>query len=180
METLVEDREDYSWRDVTLPILIPIAPEAEPELERETGERRRGRDILIAVDHGPKSKHAFDWALIHLCRLADTVHLLHAVSSVNNEVVYQSSQVLMEKLAVEAFQVAMVRTVARIVEGDTGKVICKEAEKLKPAAVVLGTRGRGIVQRVLQGSVSEYCFRHCKSAPVIIVPGKEAGDESLI
>ncbi|KAE8008481.1 hypothetical protein FH972_004987 [Carpinus fangiana] len=180
METLVEDREEYSWRDVTLPTLIPIAPEAEPELERETGERRRGRDILIAVDHGPKSKHAFDWALIHLCRLADTIHLLHAVSSVKNEVVYEMSQGLMEKLAVEAFEVAMVRTVARIVEGDAGKVICKEAEKLKPAAVVVGTRGRGIVQRVLQGSVSEYCFHHCKSAPVIVVPGKEAGDESLI
>jgi hypothetical protein len=81
METVVEDREEYGWRDVKLPVLIPIVPEAEPELERETGERRRGRDILIAVDHGPKSKHAFDWAIIHLCRLADTVHLLHAVSS---------------------------------------------------------------------------------------------------
>ena len=80
-------------------------------------------------------------------------------------------------------------------EGDTGKAICKEAEKLKPAAVVMGTRGRGIIQRfilppslppslplslshccwtfsVLQGSVSEYCFHNCKSAPVIIVPGK--------
>jgi hypothetical protein len=81
METVVEDREEYGWRDVKLPVLIPIVPEAEPELERETGERRRGRDILIAVDHGPKSKHAFDWAIIHLCRLADTVHLVHAVSS---------------------------------------------------------------------------------------------------
>ena len=88
-------------------------------------------------------------------------------------------------------------------EGDTGKAICKEAERLKPAAVVMGTRGRGIIQRfilppslppsfppslslslalslshccwifsVLQGSVSEYCFHNCKSAPVIIVPGK--------
>lgn len=25
---------------------------------------------------------------------------------------------------------------------------------------------------MLQGSVSEYCFHNCKSAPVIIVPGK--------
>jgi hypothetical protein len=39
--------------------------------------------------------------------------------------------------------------VARIVEGDPRKVICKEAEKLKPAAVVMGTRGRGIVQRFI-------------------------------
>jgi nucleotide-binding universal stress UspA family protein len=37
--------------------------------------------------------------------------------------------------------------VARIVEGDAGKIICKEAERLKPAAVVMGTRGRSLVQR---------------------------------
>lgn len=177
MDTLQED-EEYSWREVKLPSLIPVIPE--PGLERETGERRRGRDILIAIDHGPNSKHAFDWALIHLCRLADTLHLVHAVSSVQNTVVYETSQQLMEKLAVEALQVAMVRTVARIVQGDAGKAICNEAERLKPAAVVMSTRGRSLVQSVLQGSVSEYCFHHCKAAPVIVVPGKEDGDESLI
>lgn len=78
MEALIED-EEYNWREVKLPSLIPII--SEPELERENGERRRGRDILIAVDHGPKSKHAFDWAVAHFCRLADTIHLVHAVSS---------------------------------------------------------------------------------------------------
>ncbi|EOX97997.1 Adenine nucleotide alpha hydrolases-like superfamily protein isoform 2, partial [Theobroma cacao] len=166
MDTVLED-EEYSYREVKLPTLIPIVPE--PGLERESGERRRGRDIVIAVDHGPNSKHAFDWALIHLVRLADTIHLVHAVSSVRNEIVYETSQGLMEKLAVEAFEVAM--TTARIVEGDAGKVICKEAERLKPAAVVMGTRGRSLIQSVLQGSVSEYCFHNCKSAPVIIVPG---------
>ncbi|CAB4290166.1 unnamed protein product [Prunus armeniaca] len=172
LEVVKEDEEVYSWREVKLASI--------PELERETVERRRGRDIVIAVDHGPNSKHAFDWALIHFCRLADTIHLIHAVSSVNNEIVYDASQLLMQKLAIEAFEVAMVRTIARIVEGDPGKVICKEAERVKPAAVILGTRGRGFIQSVLQGSVSEYCMHNCKSAPVVIVPGKEAGDESLI
>ncbi|GKV21147.1 hypothetical protein SLEP1_g31155 [Rubroshorea leprosula] len=149
METVEEDQE-YNYREVLLPSLIPIVPQ--PELERETGERRRGRDILIAVDHGPNSKYAFDWALIHFCRIADTLHLVNAV-----------------------------KCVARIVEGDAGKVICREADRIKPAAVVMGTRGRSIMQSVLQGSVSEYCFHHCKAAPVIVVPGKaEAGDESLI
>ncbi|XP_010254795.1 PREDICTED: universal stress protein PHOS32 [Nelumbo nucifera] len=178
METVMEDEEEYSWREVKLPSLIPIV--GEPELERETGERRRGRNILVAVDHGPNSKHAFDWALVHLCRLADTLHLVHVVSSVKNEIVYETSRGLMEKLAVEAFQVSMVRSVARIVEGDPGKAICKEAERLKPGAVVMGTRGRSLIQSVLQGSVSEYCFHNCKSAPIIIVPGKEVGEESVI
>ncbi|WCJ40161.1 Adenine nucleotide alpha hydrolases-like superfamily protein [Euphorbia peplus] len=179
METLMED-EEYNWRIVELPSLIPIVAAPSDHLDRESGERRRGRDILVAIDHGPNSKHAFDWALIHLCRLADTIHLVHAVSSVKNNIVYEMAQSLMEKLAVEAYQISMVKTVAKIVEGDPGKIICKEAEKLRPAAVVMGTRGRGFVQSVLQGSVSEYCFRHCKTAPVTIVPGEEAGDESLV
>ncbi|KAM5548853.1 hypothetical protein ABKV19_000327 [Rosa sericea] len=173
LETVKEDAQVYSWREVTL-------SHSTSGLERETGERRRGRDILIAIDHGPNSKHAFDWALIHFCRLADTIHLIHAVSSVQNGIVYEASQGLMQKLALEAFEVAMVRTNARIVEGDPGKVICKEAERIKPVAVVMGSRGRSLIQSVLQGSVSEYCFHNFKSAPVIIVPGKEVGEESLI
>lgn len=128
--------EEYNYREVKLPSLIPVAPE--PELERETGERRRGRDVIIAIDHGPNSKHAFDWTLVHFCRLADTIHLVHAVtgfflcffhmffpfnletnyhhlffyfyffSDLKNQILYDTSQGLMEKLAVEAFQVAMV------------------------------------------------------------------------
>ncbi|KAF9619478.1 hypothetical protein IFM89_007226 [Coptis chinensis] len=181
METVMED-EEYNYTEVKLPSLIPIV--GQPELERETGERRRGRDILIAIDHGPNSKHAFDWVTVHLCRLADTIHLVHAVPNISahhgNQIVYDMTQILFEKLAVEAYQVAMVKTVARIVEGDVGKVICKEADRLKPAAVVMGTRGRSLIKSVLQGSVSEYCFHNCKSAPVIIVPGKDAGEESVI
>ena len=76
---MAEREEVYNFREVVLPSLIPKVPE--PELERETGERRRGRIVLIAVDHGHNSKHAFDWALAHFCRLADTIHLVHAVSS---------------------------------------------------------------------------------------------------
>ncbi|CAA2974822.1 universal stress PHOS32 [Olea europaea subsp. europaea] len=144
MDSLMEE-EEYNLREVKLPSLIPVMPE--PELERETGERRRGRDIIIAVDHGPNSKHAFHWAITHLCRLADTVHLVHAVSSLKNQIVYDTTQVLMEKLAVEALEVAMVNSKARIVEGYVGKAICKEAERLKPAAVVIGTRGRSLMQR---------------------------------
>lgn len=85
---------------------------------------------------------------------------------------------------------------ARIVEGDAGKAICKEAERILPVAVVMGTRGRSLLQRfslslspftvcvrsktylivgflysVLQGSVSEHVFHNCTAAPVIIVPG---------
>nr|GEU52458.1 universal stress protein PHOS32 [Tanacetum cinerariifolium] len=158
MQTLNEE-EEYNWTG---------------------GDRKPGRDIIIAVDHGPKSKHAFDWALNHFCRAGDTLYLVHSVSSTKNSIVYDVSQTLMEKLTREAAKVAMVKIVSRIVEGDAGKAICKEAEKVKPIAVVMGTRGRSLMQSVLQGSVSEYCFHNCKAAPVIIVPGLvEAAEESV-
>ena len=62
MQTLNEE-EEYDW---TL---------------NDPANRRPARDIVIAVDHGPKSKHAFDWALQHFCRVGDTIYLVHAVSS---------------------------------------------------------------------------------------------------
>jgi len=176
METIVEN-EEHKWKEVNLPAHLKQQPE--PELERETGERRRGRDILVSVDHGPQSKHAFDWAIAHLCRMADTLHLVHVVTNSDDEVLFGATQALMERLAIEAYEVAMVKTEARIMEGDVGKAICREAVRIKPAALVMGTRGRGIIKSVLQGSKSEYCFHHC-SCPVVIVPPKEAGDESVI
>ncbi|KAF6998327.1 hypothetical protein CFC21_014451 [Triticum aestivum] len=81
METVEEDVEEYSWREVVLLRLILVVPHAAPELERETGERRHGRDLLIVVDFGPNCRNAFCWVLAHLSRLADTPHLVYTVSS---------------------------------------------------------------------------------------------------
>ncbi|KAF6166663.1 hypothetical protein GIB67_005525 [Kingdonia uniflora] len=131
MEPVREDEEEKSWR--------------QSEFKRE---RKIGRDVIVAIDHGPNSKLAFDWALLHFCRDADTLYIVHAVSSTQNQIVYDMSQDLMAKLAVEAFQISKVKTVPRIVEGDPGKVICKEVNKLKPAALIMGTtRGRSWFQR---------------------------------
>ncbi|KAF5745718.1 hypothetical protein HS088_TW07G01310 [Tripterygium wilfordii] len=174
MEAVIVE-EEFTWREVNLPSAV-----TEPELERDTGLRRRDipRDILIAIDHDRNSRQAFEWALIHLCRPTDTIHLVHAVSSVRNEELYLATQALMEKLSFEAAQAGVGATVARIVKGDAGKVICWEAERLLPAAVVMGSKGKSIVRSVLRGSVSEYCFKHCKVSPVVIVPEKKLEQET--
>ena len=36
---------------------------------------------------------------------------------------------------------------ARIMEGDVGKALCHEAVRINPAALVMGTRGLGIIKR---------------------------------
>ncbi|KAK9942500.1 hypothetical protein M0R45_008162 [Rubus argutus] len=45
LETVKEDEEVYNWSELKLSSSIS-------GLDRETGERKRGRDILIAIDHG--------------------------------------------------------------------------------------------------------------------------------
>ncbi|KAJ7545005.1 hypothetical protein O6H91_09G102500 [Diphasiastrum complanatum] len=140
----------------------------EAELERETVQRRRGRDILLAIDHTPFTKNAFNWTLAHLCRLADTLHFLHVLpgseeellctspKTKNQRVHLEAAEAWMDKLAAEAYDVTMVKTESKVVYGDPGKEICAAAARIKPIATVLGSRGRGIVKSLLMGSVSEY------------------------
>ncbi|KAG0493475.1 hypothetical protein HPP92_004469 [Vanilla planifolia] len=86
----------------------------------------------------------------------------------------------MEKLSVEAFQTVMAKTVARIVEGDPGKVICREANRLKPVAVVMGTRGRSIIQRQLddEEDVASYALSQAMAVSGLTPPGSDM-DELL-
>jgi nucleotide-binding universal stress UspA family protein len=143
---------------------------------------RHGRNILIAVDHSPDSRRAFEWALFNLVRMADTIHLVHVLPANLHQddasAIMQATEVLFDKLQKQAYEVAMVKTERRIIEGDPGKVLSHESARLEPAAVVMGCRGRSLVKSVLLGSVSEYCTRHCL-CPVIIVPHKDDRDQEL-
>ncbi len=56
----------------------------------------------------------------------------------------------------------------RLVEGAAGQMICKVAEDIDADVVVVGSHGRGFLQRVVIGSVSEYVVRH-SSVPVLVV-----------
>ena len=63
---------------------------------------------------------------------------------------------------------------ARIVEGDAGKAICKEAERILPVAVVMGTRGRSLLQRFslsLSLSLSLSPFTVCVRSKTYLIVG---------
>ena len=57
---------------------------------------------------------------------------------------------------------------ALILPGDARKVIVRECERIKPAALVIGSRGMGTIKRSLLGSVSDHCLHAC-DCPVIVV-----------
>jgi len=169
----------------SIPEDAAVAEPLKSELDHETRTvRHHGRNILVAIDHGMDSRRAFDWALTHLIRMADTLYLLHIMPTnlhartEEESALMQATEVLMDKLTKEAYEVAMVRTEQRIIEGEPGKAICAEAARLQPTAIVMGSRGRGVVKSVLLGSVSEYCMRH-SPCPVVVVPHRDDRLEQL-
>ena len=52
-------------------------------------------------------------------------------------------------------------------EGEPREVIVKEAERLKVQLIIMGSRGLGIVQRLLLGSVSDYVVHNAKCSVLI-------------
>ena len=55
----------------------------------------------------------------------------------------------------------------RVVRGEPGPAVCELARDVDAGIVVLGSRGRGAVKRVLLGSVSDYVARNAP-CPVMI------------
>lgn len=50
----------------------------------------------------------------------------------------------------------------------TGSIVCKRAEQLNAAAVVMAKHNKGAMAEFFIGSVSNYCTHHSK-APVLIM-----------
>ena len=64
----------------------------------------------------------------------------------------------------------------RVVEGSAGAMICQVAEDVSPDVVVVGSHGRGLLKRVVLGSVSEHVVRHCRT-PVLVVRHDDSSDD---
>jgi nucleotide-binding universal stress UspA family protein len=55
----------------------------------------------------------------------------------------------------------------RVIHGEPGPSLCALAEELGADTIVMGSRGRGAIKRVLLGSVSDYVARNAPCTVVI-------------
>ena len=58
----------------------------------------------------------------------------------------------------------------RVLEGSPGPAVCELATDLGARAIVMGSRGRGVVKRALLGSVSDHVVRNAPCPVVITGP----------
>ncbi len=150
--------------------------------------------VLLATDGSPSSIAAAQRAS-EILRPADQVTLLHVVSEApGNETTgletpgLGTSAVLPGDVdAVWAREMAdaaadIDRTAARLTStnlhkrieiGDVGGTVCRVAEELKVDVIVVGSHGRGAIQRFLLGSATSQIVRHAPCAVLVVRPAPE-------
>ncbi len=140
--------------------------------------------VLIATDGSPSSIDAARQAGT-LLRVADQVTLLSVVTEVPGDdaggfegSVYSpgEQEALWKRELAEAGE-EIERTAAalttakvdkRVEVGDVGGTVCRIAAELKVDVIVVGSHGRGAIERLLLGSASEQVVRHAP-CPVLVV-----------
>lgn len=155
---------------------------------------RKARTIGIGMDYSATSKIALKWAIDNLIEEGDTIIIIHVLSSkvdtTNKQLFEDTGSPLIpldefKEINVSKYYglnpdkevLAMlepvskhkkVTVVSKVYWGDAREKLCDAAENLKLDSLVVGSRGLGVLKRVLLGSVSNYVV-HNATCPVTVV-----------
>ncbi|GJP49654.1 hypothetical protein CLOM_g8837 [Closterium sp. NIES-68] len=151
-------------------------------------QRAGHRTILMALDCSDSSWAALRWALENVVRPPhDRLVLMSAVAPVvsytgmtgrpgmhlsdsfvkDESHRRRSSALALLNRARSACAEHQVQAEVRVHTGDARTAVVELASEVGADLVIVGSRGHGPLQRLLLGSVSEYCVHHC-TMPVLV------------
>ncbi|XP_021298880.1 universal stress protein A-like protein [Herrania umbratica] len=152
-------------------------------------ENKMKKKVMVAVDESECSHHALQWALENLGDTLSASQLFIFTAQPLPNFAYLSAstygaapldlittvQENQKKLTLALLEKAKdicathgvdAETMTEI--GDPKDKICEAVEKLKIQLLILGSHGRGALQRAFLGSVSNHCVHNAK-CPVLVV-----------
>lgn len=173
------------------PITTPTSQQAAPaqmKVDEETIEEKyahqladMGERYMIAVDGSKQSGKAFKWLLKQVAMAGDPskveVVIINFLPECDFSIeVSQEYQKAKHELAhcLEEYKRILgtinVASVVRLVEGagDVREALCRHVKEEGINTLVMGNTGKSGLQRVLLGSLSEYCVRYAECAVVVV------------
>ncbi|CAH8358878.1 unnamed protein product [Eruca vesicaria subsp. sativa] len=157
--------------------------------EEKSGKKKQ---VMVAIDDSDCSKHALRWTLVYLKEsLADSeIILFTAQPQLDLSSVYATSYgaapiELINSMQQNYKNAALNRleegtkicaesgvTPKKVMEfGNPKEAICDAVEKLGVDLLIVGSNGKGALERTFLGSVSNYCVNKAK-CPVLVVRTK--------
>ncbi|WP_254769418.1 universal stress protein [Salinilacihabitans rarus] len=144
--------------------------------------------ILVPTDGSVEGERAVEYA-IDLARAHDaTIRAIYVVNAASygglpmetawdgiSDALREEGEVAVERVEELAPEDVTVET--KVLEGSPSRVIVSEAAAVSCDLVVMGTHGRGGIDRLLLGSVAE---RVVRSAPVPVLTVRVGGDEPAV
>ncbi|GBB87936.1 hypothetical protein RclHR1_14430001 [Rhizophagus clarus] len=153
------------------------------------------RVVVIAIDQSSHSHQAFDWSVNNFLRKeSDLVVLVNVrpipsipgpyaigasymdfsevVTSIEEQHRIASHSLLQDFAAKLKAQNFACKAIA--MRGDARDEIVRKVAELNSDALIIGSRGLGVLKRTILGSVSDYCSHHCHCTVIIV---KERQDE---
>jgi nucleotide-binding universal stress UspA family protein len=153
----------YLVRTLQIPILV--------------GSSSAIKRILVAVDVSATAEPTLHQARRLAARLGADLRVLHAVSPVRyTQVVPRApDRKLLERQSVEAFErlateLGVAESERTVRRGSPEAEIAAEAARWKADLVVVGSQGKGFVDRLLIGSTTEWLLDRLTTASLFVVP----------
>ena len=155
------------------------------------------RVVIICVDDSDSSEDAVKWTLANVFKDGDELHIIHVVprfqtfaggvppadflphhdpgvyeNMIKTAEAFIARRVLKHVDELAATTTASPPPVVHIIKFETdsdsiGTVLCKKAEELKAAVLVVARHDKSKLQQFFLGSVSSFCIEHCKR-PVLV------------
>lgn len=139
--------------------------------------------LLVAVDFAPSTPALLNAAKALARQTGATLTLLHAAAPDPDFVGYDSDPRILRDVVAKRFHdehrelQALAQALrddgmectSLLVQGATADTILREAEKLSADMIVMGSQGKGMLKKLVLGSVSEGVLRQAH-VPVLVVP----------
>jgi nucleotide-binding universal stress UspA family protein len=126
--------------------------------------------VLLATDGKPHSEKAVSYALDYAKRFDADLFIVYVVSpksGEDREKVIANGMKVLEEVKMKALELRL--GVTTLLEaGSPHEATLAVAERIGADAIVVGTSGKTVMDRVLIGSVSEFIVRNARSTVIVV------------
>jgi len=127
-------------------------------------------NVLLATDgkaHSDKAtQYAYEYARLHKATLF-IVFVVSPKAEEDKEKIIQDGMRVLEKMKAEATRQG-VQVTTLLEAGNPYETILSASERIKAEAIIVGTSGKTVLDRVLIGSVSEYIVRNSRCTVIVV------------